>query len=77
MIAKRITIARQDKKEIIHKLELTKLSDQALDVVAQNYMLYPELKGLDNKTKLKVSFFINVRFMIEPLWIILLKLLSL
>ena len=59
MIAKKITVARQEKKEIIHKLELQKLSSTALNKVAQNYMLYPELKGLDHKSKLKVSVIIS------------------
>ena len=57
MIAKKITIARQEKKEIIHKQELTKLSDSALKIVGLNYMLYHDLKGLDHKSKLKVNIF--------------------
>lgn len=56
MIAKKITVARQEKKEIIHKLELPKLSTVTLIKVASNFMLYPELKGLDDKSKLKVIF---------------------
>jgi hypothetical protein len=53
MIARNITKARQEKKEIIHKLELKKLSEMSINVVAKSFLLYPELKNLDyiNKTK--------------------------
>lgn len=52
MIAKKITVARQEKKKIIHKLEQPKLSTVALIKDASNFMLYPEFKRLDYKSKL-------------------------
>jgi hypothetical protein len=58
-IAREITKARQEKREIIHKLEVKKLSDISLDIVAKNFMLYPELKNLDEKSKLKVYLLIS------------------
>lgn len=54
MIAKTITKARKDKKEIFHKEEIKKLSDISLVIVAENYLLYPELKNLEQKWKIKV-----------------------
>ncbi len=43
MIASRITQARQEKREIIHKVEVKKLDSTALKKVAENFMLYPWL----------------------------------
>jgi hypothetical protein len=59
MIAKRITIARQEKREIIHKQEVTKLSQVALDKLSENYLKFSKLEGLDFNTKLKVKIFLN------------------
>jgi hypothetical protein len=53
-IAYRITKAKQEKKELIHKEELKKLSDMALDIAADNFILYPELTGLPNSYKIKI-----------------------
>ncbi len=55
MIAKRITIARQEKREIIHKHEMPKLSNTALEKVSLNYLMYSDLTGLDLKSKFKVN----------------------
>ena len=41
MIARNITKAREEKVPIIHKLELKKLSDVALEKVSKNFLLYP------------------------------------
>lgn len=54
MIAYKITKARKDKQPIIHRREITKLSDIALANVSKNYISHPTLPGLDEKTKIKV-----------------------
>ena len=54
MIAKTITKARKDKKEIFHREEIKKLSDLSLVIVSKNYLLYPELTNLPQKWKIKV-----------------------
>lgn len=51
MIAKNITQARKEKKTLVHKKELSRLQDMALDVVAKNYLNFPELKGLNEDWK--------------------------
>lgn len=56
MIAKSITKARKENKEIIHKQELKKLSEVSLIIVSQNFLLYPNLKNLDEKNKNKVYY---------------------
>jgi hypothetical protein len=60
MIAKKITIARVEKKEI-KKVELKKLSESALKEVSKNFLMYPELKNLDYKYKLRVTIIINIK----------------
>lgn len=55
MISYNITKARNEKRSIIHKKELPKLSAIALEKVSKSYMLYPELKNLDDKIKNKVK----------------------
>lgn len=55
MIAYNITKARKEKRTIIHKLELRKLSDMALDVVAKYFLNTPELKCLNEGSKIKVN----------------------
>jgi hypothetical protein len=54
MIAYNITKARKEKKELIHKEELKRLSDMALDVVAKNFILYPQLDNLPENYKIKI-----------------------
>lgn len=54
MIAYKITKARKDKKPIQHKKELPKLSVMSLDIVANNFNLYPDLKNLEQAYKYKV-----------------------
>jgi hypothetical protein len=55
MIAYNITKARKEERSIIHKKELPKLSLLTLEKVSKNYMLYPELKNLQETTKNKVN----------------------
>lgn len=59
MIAYNITKARKEQRAIIHKKELPKLSALSLEKVSKNYMLYPDLKNLDENTKNKVLNFTN------------------
>ena len=54
-IAELITKSRKENKPIIHKKELPKLQDLALKVVSDNYLIYPELFGLDDRWKNKVK----------------------
>lgn len=65
MLAKKITVHRLEKKEIVHKVQLKKLSDIALNVVSANYLLYPELNNLDEKQKLRVYDKMSVNNPIE------------
>jgi hypothetical protein len=55
MIAYNITKARKENRSIIHKKTLPKLSELALDIVSKNYLLYPDLKNLNETTKNKVN----------------------
>jgi hypothetical protein len=53
-VAYNITKARHEKKEIKHRDEVLKLSDIALDITSENFLLYPALEGLEYKWKCKV-----------------------
>jgi len=59
-IAKSITQARKEGKVLIHKKELSRLQDLALEIVAKNYLLYPDLKGLSDDWKIKVLYLTNL-----------------
>lgn len=65
MLAKKITDARNAKKEIIHKKQLKPLSSIARQVVADNYLLFKELKGLSKVEKEKVYNLLSVDYKIE------------
>lgn len=65
MIAKKITQARLEKNEIPRKVEIKKLSEDALKKVSENFMLYPDLKNLDYKSKLRVYDRISVSHPID------------
>jgi hypothetical protein len=56
MLAKKITLQRINNLEPTRKVEFRKLSEIALVEVSKNYLLYPELKNLDHKYKLRVKF---------------------
>ena len=65
MLAAKITRARLRNEPIIHKPELKPLSEIALKTVAANYLLYKDLKGLDEKYKIKVYNTMSVEYNIE------------
>ncbi len=54
MIAKSITQARKENRVLVHKKEIPRLQDIALVLVAENFLLFPELKGLDDSNKISV-----------------------
>jgi len=65
MIAHKITQARLENREIIHHIEVKKLSEIALKKVSDNFMLYPTLNNLDEKYKIKVYDHIKLDYPIE------------
>lgn len=68
MLAALITKARINNQKIVHKPELKPLAEIALKVVADNYLLYKELKGLDEKHKIKVYELMSVDYQIEDIF---------
>jgi hypothetical protein len=61
-IAYNITKARKNNAEIKHRDEVPKLSDIALEITARNFLLYPQLEGLDYKWKTKVYDIISTDY---------------
>jgi len=47
---------------MLDKKEFPTLQSLALDVVAKNYYLYPELGGLSDRVKETVSFFNHIDY---------------
>jgi hypothetical protein len=58
MIAKSITQARKEKRVLVHKKELSRLQETALLLVAKNYLLFPDLKGLSEEWKINVLLYL-------------------
>ena len=68
MLAAKITKARELGQKIVHKPELKDLSEIALKTVANNYLLYKKLEGLDFKYKIKVYEIMSVDYDIEDIF---------
>lgn len=68
MLAERITIARKTGKKIVHKPELKALSEIALQAVADNYLLYKTLDGLEDFYKNKVYDLMSTDYDIKDLF---------
>lgn len=62
MLAKKITLQRINNLEPTQKVEFIKLSEIALMEVSKNYLLYPELKNLDQRYKLRVIIDVIILF---------------
>lgn len=65
MLAYKITKARINNEEIVHRPQLKPLEDISLKIVAQNYLLYKELPDLPEEYKHKVYDLMSVDYKIE------------
>lgn len=65
MLAKKITEYRMKNEPIIHRLELKKLSEIALEKVAKYFIHFRELENLDEKYRVKVYERMSVDYPIE------------
>ena len=55
MLAKKITETRKAKQpDPFKKIEFIKLSNIAIEIVAQNFILYPQLEGISIELKNKI-----------------------
>ena len=68
MLAYKITKARLNNEEIIHKPQLKPLSEIALKIVARNFLLYKTLPNLPEEYKKKVYDIMAVDYKIEDIF---------
>lgn len=68
MLAYKITKARLNNEEIIHKPQLKPLSEIALKIVARNFLLYKTLPNLPEEYKKKVYDLMAVDYKIEDIF---------